>query len=389
MGEYIQKKMTAKDYEQEILRLIRDYNRIMGTYLCIFATDMVKRIPGSELMQEDYYTICDILANVDSDNLDILLETPGGSGSTAEDIVKFIRSKFKEVNFVIPGEAKSAGTILALSGNEIIMPSTGSLGPIDAQVQVGRSRISAFDYVEWVDEKRKEAIKLGKLNPVDAIMIAQISPGEYRGIFHALKYAEDLVKEWLPQYKFKNWTESETRKIPITEEMKQERAREIAEALTQHSSWRDHGRSIKRDDLELVVKLKVKHTEAIPGLDEVVRRLHVAIRLLFGSSQIFKMFFTADHKIFRQAASAEIKPTHLPMPDIKVGNINAKCEKCGKIHKFYVKFQKDRKIDEEQRKKGFRPLPKDGVVICGCGFNINLTGVRNELELGAGKKVVD
>ena len=62
------------------------------------------------------------------------IETPGGSGETAEEVVKFLRNNFDTVSFVVSGEAKSAGTIIVLSGDEILMTETGSLGPIDAQM---------------------------------------------------------------------------------------------------------------------------------------------------------------------------------------------------------------------------------------------------------------
>jgi len=68
---------------------------------------------------------------------------------------------------------------MVLSGDEILMTETGSLGPIDAQMQIGRSVISAYDYTEWVELKREEAGKTGKLNPFDATMVAQITPGDW------------------------------------------------------------------------------------------------------------------------------------------------------------------------------------------------------------------
>lgn len=49
------------------------------------------------------------------------------------------------------------------------------------QIKIGRGVSSAFDYMEWVDEKQKEAEAKGKLNPFDAIMVAQVSPGELKG----------------------------------------------------------------------------------------------------------------------------------------------------------------------------------------------------------------
>jgi len=120
---------------------------------------------------------------------------------------------------------------MVLSGDDILMTKTGSLGPIDAQVRIGRTTISAYDYMEWVKGKAKEANKKERLNPFDATMVAQISPGELKGVNHALKFAEDLVGKWLKQYKFKHWTKTETREKTVTEKMKDKRAKEIAQNL--------------------------------------------------------------------------------------------------------------------------------------------------------------
>ena len=98
---------------------------------------------------------------------------------------------------------------------------SGSLGPIDAQIKIGRTAISAYDYMEWVNEKREEAEKPGKLNPFDATMVAQISPGELKLVYYALQFAEEIVVEWLVNYKFRNWDFTETRHMPVTPEMRQ------------------------------------------------------------------------------------------------------------------------------------------------------------------------
>ena len=236
MSEYIEKRMSAKDMESELLRLIKLYNKTRDTFLFVYAAAIGKPIPDIALTMDDYYIICDMLKDTKSDKLDFMIETPGGSAVAAEEIVKFTRDIFSDNAFVVSGEAKSAGTILVLSGDEILMTTGGSLGPIDAQVKIGRSAISAYDYTEWINQKREEAERVGKLNPLDATMVAQISPGELKLVYHALKYAEDLVVEWLPKYKFKNWDFTENRKLHVTDEMKKEKAKKIAGKLM-NGSW--------------------------------------------------------------------------------------------------------------------------------------------------------
>ena len=206
INEYINRRLSGPELESELLKLISEYNKLRDTYLFVYAAAIGKPIPAVPLEQADFYVIRDLLASKkDLQKIDIYIETPGGSGETAEEIVKFLRNNFDAVSFVVSGEAKSAGTIIVLSGDEILMTETGSLGPIDAQMKIGRSVISAYDYIEWVEEKRKEAEEQGRLNPFDATMVAQITPGELGSVFHALKFAEDLVVEWLINYKFKKW----------------------------------------------------------------------------------------------------------------------------------------------------------------------------------------
>lgn len=188
-----QQKPKGPDLEAELLRLIAEYNKIRDTYLFVYCVAFTKNIPTIPLEQPDFYIFRDLLSQKTSHRkIDIYLETPGGRGETAEEIVRFLRKHFDTVSFVISGEAKSAGTIIALSGDEILLTETGSLGPIDAQMKIGRSIISAYDYIDWVEKKREEAEKNERLNPFDATMVAQITPGELGNVFHALKFAERI-----------------------------------------------------------------------------------------------------------------------------------------------------------------------------------------------------
>lgn len=390
LSEYINKGLDAKQLENELKNLITRYNFKRSTFLLVFASAIGKPIPDVSLSQEDYYIIADILKSKTSlSRIDIYLETPGGSGEASEEIVNYLRAHFNNVSFVISGEAKSAGTILALSGDEILMTETGSLGPIDAQMRIGRTVVSAYDYTEWVNEKRKEAEEQKRLNPFDATMIAQISPGELVGVFHSLKFAEDLVVDWLIKFKFKNWNETETRKIPVTPEMKRTRALEIVQELINHAKWRSHGRSIKINDLE-EIKLKITKIDDDIELKDIVYRIQTVCKLLFTTSSTYKIFATHEEKIFKQAFS-----TNVPVATPKVHNshdivkVNLNCPKCGKNYKVYAKFIQNQKIDQDCQNEGLIVFPKDNKLNCSCGFELNLTGLKNDLELKTGRRIVE
>lgn len=392
LNEYIDKRLGVNDLLKELDNLVSAYNEITGRYLFIFSADITKGRRGIDdiaLFQEDFYNIQDILRESTADQIDFYLETPGGSGEAAEEIARFLHSKFREVRFLISGEAKSAGTILTMSGDAIMMTDTGSLGPIDAQVRIGRHIVSAYDYKAWVESKRVEAERNGKLNPFDAVMVAQISPGEIYGVYNSLEYATDLVKEWLVEYKFKNWTITSAGRS-VTKEMKISRAAEVANFLCDHMTWRSHGRSLKIEDLSKF--LIIDRVDDNPPLANIVYRINTVLRLIFNNSSIYKVYKTIDSFLSKTAMNgAQILPQPLPAPFInnkpeiqsaqKV-ELEIVCPKCKKQHKVqgYINVTSQQiaasKLDVSAL------VTDSNTLICdNCGFEIDLKPIKNQLEM--------
>jgi len=389
MNEYIQKKFTVAQYEEELLSLISKYNQLKNTFLLIFFTFTEKPLPIKLLMlsQDDYYTINDLICKKNHLNsIDIYLESPGGRGDTAKELADLFHSCTEEVNFVICGEAKSAATILTLSGNNILMTRTGSLGPIDAQVTIGNRTVSSFDYIQWIEDKREEAKKIGKLNPVDATIIAQIIPGEALYVMNALEFAKDLVKEWLPKYKFKNWFKTETHKNEVTEEYRKKRAYEVAEALVNREKWKLHQMSIKASDLKEV--LKIEDIDQNLDLKDTVYKIHIVCRILCSLTNTYKIFATSEYKIFKQAGQQQPSKILTPKGEPNVVEIDISCPKCSKKYNLYGKFIDDPEIDKEMKKKGSVQFPESNKLNCSCGFEFNLLPYKSDIERNIGKRII-
>ena len=398
LNEYISKRFGLIDLQNELQRLINLYNKHTGRYMFIYAADINKARNGGvdvSMVQDDFYNIQDILRESAQKKIDFYIETPGGSGEAAEEIAKFLRKKFEEVNFVIAGEAKSAGTILVLSGNNIYMTDTGSLGPIDAQVRIGRSVVSAHDYKEWVDLKRKEAAENGSLNPFDAVMVAQISPGELYGVINSLEFAKDLVKCWLEEHKFKNWAETRTAKTKVTNEMRKKRAHKVAEMFCDHTTWRTHGRSLKIEDLK--EDLIIDRIDDDVTLADIVYRIKTVIRLIFDGSTVYKLFYVDDLKISK---TFTVNPGgNLPVTNpfaqtkgqqkaIDAVELDIQCPKCGKRHKINGYMD----IDSQQIKAGKLPtninIKDNDILVCdSCNFALDLNPIKNQVESQTKRKV--
>lgn len=187
----------------------------------------------------------------------IILTTGGGSATTVERFVNILRYHYKEVNFIVPDYAYSAGTIFCMSGDNIYMDYFSVLGPIDPQVQSKEGKwVAALGYLDKVNELIEKA-RNGVLTQPEFLILKDLDLAELREYEQAKNLTIDLLKKWLVKYKFKNWTEKETSKTFVTEEDKIKRAEEIADKLSNSNEWKSHGRPINIETLENHLKLKI------------------------------------------------------------------------------------------------------------------------------------
>lgn len=84
---------------------------------------------------DDIHGFMTAVGGLEGSDLDLLLHTPGGDPNAAERIVEYLRNKFTgELRVFVPVAAMSAGTMIALACDRIVMASHSQLGPIDPQV---------------------------------------------------------------------------------------------------------------------------------------------------------------------------------------------------------------------------------------------------------------
>lgn len=177
-------------------------------------------------------------------SISIVLRTPGGSAETVERFVDVLRHHYDTLNFVVPDMAMSAGTIFCMSGDKIYMDYSSALGPIDPQVMApdGMGYVAALGYLDKVGE----IVAKPALKPGDVVLLKSIDLGKLALFEQARNLSIDLLKTWLVEYKFKDWTQHRTTNpgAPVTREQKEERAKEIADTLANHKKWFSHGRSL-------------------------------------------------------------------------------------------------------------------------------------------------
>lgn len=193
--------------------------------------------------------------------LTILLNTPGGSAETVEKMVDIIRFHYKEIYFIVPDYAMSAGTIFCMAGNKIFMDYSSSLGPIDPQVFNGKDYVPALGYLDKVDQLLEKARK-NELTQAEFLILQSLDLAMLSRYEQAKNLTVTLLKNWLVEYKFNDWTQHRTTPAkkgqPVTKQEKQERAEEIAKMLGDNKRWHSHGRMIGVETLTSVLKLEIE-----------------------------------------------------------------------------------------------------------------------------------
>jgi len=200
----------------------------------------------------------------------VIHDTPGGVVEVVERIVDCIRHFYKEVIFIIPDRAMSAGTIFALSGDRILMDYYSCLGPIDPQIEKDGKLVPALSYLNQFERLNKKAQE-GKLTSAEYALLSKLDLGELYQFEQARELSCELLVEWLTKYKFKNWTKTKTRQVEVTNQLKKERADEIAKLLNNTERWHTHGRGIDKQTLMDEIKLEIEDYTTIEGLGKIIR----------------------------------------------------------------------------------------------------------------------
>ena len=204
------------------------------------------------------------------DKIFVFLTTPGGSLTPVQRMVDVLRHFYKEVNFIVPDYAYSAGTIWCMSGDNIYMNYFSTLGPIDPQVQnKDGNLVAALGYLDKINELLQKA-KKNELSQAEFLILKEFDLAELRSYEQAKELAIDMLKKWLTKYKFKDWVVHSDGVTPVTEEEKEARALEIAEKLSDNNRWKSHGRPIGIDTLTTDLKLRIIDFEKDPELNEII-----------------------------------------------------------------------------------------------------------------------
>ena len=217
-----------------------------------------------------------------SKRLLLILHTPGGSAEAAETIVEYLRSKFPAgIDVAIPTYAMSAGTMIALGCDNIIMGRQSQLGPTDPQLIVGDMAYSAHSIVDQFEEARRNIdanpARVGAWAPI----LGFYGPALLQNARNAIAYGQELVQDWLVRYMFSDMDNPAAA------------AKRVAEFFGgRHAS---HGRRIDRRRLEdKNVEIMVAGLEDSQDLQDRILSLYHLSTIAFAHTTTLKSVISSN-----------------------------------------------------------------------------------------------
>ena len=269
---------------------------------------------------QDVHGLMECCYKVESRQLDLILHSPGGSPEAAEQILEYLRTQFDHIRAIVPLQAKSAATMIALGCDEILMGHHSELGPIDPQILVfvpeGRRFAPAHAIIRDFGRAKEECkADVGSL-PAWTPILRSYAGGLIEFCHQQIQLSMQVVENWLDKHMLKHAD------LNIPEEERRQKAKKIAEWFASEEAYdrfRTHGRPLRYPELK-EVGLRVNLIEDNADLQDAVLSVFHGNEITFNSGNAVKIIenHVGRRKVNLQQnflIGPEIQPVPARQPD--------------------------------------------------------------------------
>jgi hypothetical protein len=152
ISELIDVKPESGPLKDKLQPIADKNNAVLLSFIAPYSTvrvSPIRELSASIRLPEEWaieYVLSTIQSKCDKEEVNelyLIINSPGGIPESCYNIAHMIRGCFKKIKVFVPQVALSGGTLLAMSGNSIVMGGASRLSPIDVQVGYGENRVSA------------------------------------------------------------------------------------------------------------------------------------------------------------------------------------------------------------------------------------------------------
>lgn len=199
--------------------------------------------------------------------ISLFLYTRGGSTLAAWSIVNLIRQFADELEIIIPSKAHSAGTLMCLGANSIIMTKQATLGPIDPSVNTALN-----PQIPGGNQLAKYPVSVEAIKGFFELAKTELNIKDDKSLSDVLNKLADMVHPLVlgEVYRAKEQIQMLAEKLLIHQNIQSDKLREIISFLVSESGSHDYTiyRREARDHLGLSV------VTPSPEQYEVIKRIY-------------------------------------------------------------------------------------------------------------------
>lgn len=277
-NEILEKMNEFKNSGQDLVRrgYIKELQEYTKNDTIVYASAFPCHIPGVSsnalsIGLGDIQGFMTCLNGLHGEKLDLIIHSPGGSLEATEQIVQYLRAKYKYIRAIIPQNAMSAASMLSCACDEIVMGKQSAIGPIDPQMTLTKPNgiahsLPAHSILADFERAKAEIAADKNAASVWVPKLMEIPNGFLDLCTKTIALSKSKVAEWLDTYMFKDNTIK--------------RGEEIAEWLGNFNEHKTHGRPINYQ-LAKSKGLKVTLLEDDQELQEKVLSVFHATLLTF------------------------------------------------------------------------------------------------------------
>ena len=294
---------SGPDFDGVRRGYLRALSEVTGRAVILYSTAWMDTRPvpvqpaDLQIGLGDVQGFMEAVSNIEEDELDLIIHSPGGSAEAAESIVEYLRQRFSHIRVVVPLAAMSAATMIALSADEIVMGQHSQLGPIDPQFIIstpeGARSAPAKAILRQFEQAKEECRDPGNL-PAWMPIIRTYAPGLLTQCEDSRKLASEMVANWLELYMFSSDMD------------RTNKAKEIAEWFADYDAFHSHGRRVGYRQVS-EIGIHVSRLEDDHTLQDAVLSIHHATAHTFSSTPSVKIIENHHGRAWIRSVGVEVQ----------------------------------------------------------------------------------
>lgn len=188
--------------------------------------------------------------------------------AATEQIIHYLHAAFEhDIRAIIPQMAMSAGAMIAVSCNSIMMGKQSCLGPFDPQMNGVPCQSAIREFYKAIEDVKNNPASLGLWQAI----ISRLNPTFLTSCDQAMKLSEEV-----------------TEKILSTNQFSDEVKQKIKETFTDNSVSKIHNRHIDREQCK-IVGLNIKDLESDQDMQDLILGIHHCCMILSENSTVVKI----------------------------------------------------------------------------------------------------